>query len=98
MATVVLSPTAGVTAGGFREERLEIDLQEARDGLAEKFLGACAVQEPGRGHAGSEARALAAEHGGAVLHVRFGARGSTVEVLPLNVESLAGASRNRALA
>jgi len=99
MATVVLSPMAGVTAGGFREERLELDEHEARDGLGDRFLQACGVEEGDRDRALPETRALAVEHGAAVLHVVFGARGTMVDVLPRNVESFAGASlRNRALA
>ncbi|MCA1657619.1 MAG: serine/threonine-protein phosphatase, partial [Actinobacteria bacterium] len=98
MATVVLSPTARVTVGGFREERLELDLQEVHDGLADRFLKACGVKEPARGQTVTEAGALAARHRGAVLHVRFGARGPLAEVLPRNLETLAGASRVRAVA
>ena len=98
MATVVLSPTAGVTAGGFREERLEVDLDELQHGLAERFLKACGVDEPQLADAVAEAEAWAADHSAAVLHVRFGTRGPIVEVLPRNVESLEAASRRRALA
>ena len=98
MATVVLSPTAGVTAGGFREERLEVDLDELREGLGERFLKACGVDEPGLADAVAEARGWAASHGAVVLHVRLGIRGPIVEVLPRNVESLEAASRRRALA
>jgi hypothetical protein len=98
MATVVLSPTARVTAGGFREERLELDGHEAREGLGSGFLKACGVREHNRERADQEVRDLAAEHGAAVLHVRFGTGEPMVEVLPRNLESLAGASRKRALA
>ncbi|MGI9081879.1 MAG: SpoIIE family protein phosphatase [Thermoleophilaceae bacterium] len=98
MATVVLSPTAGVTVGGFREECLELDLHEAHDGLGDRFLEGCGVKQAGRDRAVTQARAVAAEHGAAVLHVRFGTRTPTVDVLPRNVESLAGASLSRASA
>ena len=40
----------------------------------------------------------ARSHSVAVLHVRFGARGAIVEVLPRNVESLGAVPRGRALA
>lgn len=98
MATVVLSPTAGVTAGGFREERLEIDLDELSDGLGGRFLEACGVEATQQDSALAEARAWAGAHGAAILAVRFGVRGPLVEVLPRNVESLEAASRRRALA
>jgi hypothetical protein len=98
MATVVLSPTAALTAGGFREERLEVNAEEVEEGLAERFLAACGVEDPRRSGAVAEARAWAASHQAAVLHVRFGTRGAIVEVLPRNVESLGAVSRGRVLA
>ena len=96
MATVVLIPTAGVTAGGFREERLETDVKELDNGLAERFLRACGLDDSQVESAISEGRAWAEGHGAVVLHVRFGIRGPMVEVLPRNVESLEAASRRRA--
>jgi hypothetical protein len=98
MATVVLSPTAGVTVGGFREERLEVNLEEVREGLAGRFLEACGVEESRVSHAVAEAERWASEHEAAVLHVHFGTREAVVQVLPANVEILGAASRARALA
>ena len=98
MATVVLTPTAGVTAGGFRAEQLEIDASEVPDGLAEEFLEACAVDGAERIEALAEVARLAGVHGGAVLHVELGIRGPRVDVLPRNVESLEAASRRAATA
>ncbi len=98
MATVVLSPTAGATAGGFREERLEVDRADVLDGLAEEFLEACGVEGRERAAAVAEAEKWATSHAAAVLQVCFGTRGPMVEVLPRNVESLAAASRREALA
>lgn len=95
MATVVLSPTAGVTSGGFRCEHLEVDAEEAESGLTERFLTACKVPADRLPEAAAEARALAARHGGAVLSVRFGTVDPRVEVLPHNVTSLEAASRLR---
>jgi len=95
MATVVLSPTAGVTSGGFRCEHLEVDAEEAESGLTERFLTACEVPADRLAEAAAEARALAARHGGAVLSVRFGTVDPQVEVLPHNVTSLEAASRLR---
>jgi Stage II sporulation protein E (SpoIIE) len=96
MATVLISPTAGVTSGGFRAEQLEVDAEEAENGLAERFLEACEVRTVRLHEAAAEARSLADSHGGAVLHVRFGPRGAQVEVLPRNVESLEAASQRAA--
>jgi hypothetical protein len=97
MATVLLSPTAGVTSGGFGCEHLEVDAEEAESGLTERFLTACEVPADHLSEAAAEARALAVDHGGAVLCVRFGIKGPRVEVLPQNVASLEAASRLRAV-
>jgi len=97
MATLVLSPTSGVTSGGFRSEQLEIDADEAADGLAERFLEACGVEAGRLRVASEEARALAGGYGGAVLYVRFGVPETQVEVLPRNVTTLEAASRLRAV-
>ena len=96
MATVVLTPTAGVTAGGFRAEQLEIDAAEVPEGLARDFLEACGVDGLQGEEALTEVARLADAHGGAVLHVELGLRGPRVDVLPRNVESLEAASRRAA--
>ncbi len=88
MATVVLTPTAGVTAGGFRSEQIEIDAAEAGDGIAEQLpRGVRRRRRAGAAVRRAEVAALCQTHGGAVMHVRFGMRGPQVEVLPRNVES-----------
>ena len=99
MATVVLTPTAGVTAGGFRSEQLEVDAAEARGELPRQFLEACGVAGR-RPWARLRPRSTSSHesHGGAVVHVGYGIRGPRVEVLPRNVESLEAASRRAALA
>jgi hypothetical protein len=97
MATVVLSPTAGVTVGGFREERLEVDLDEVKDGLVARFLTACGVREDRVADAEAEADAWASSHAAAVVSVRFGTKDAIVNVLPRNVETLVVA-RGQALA
>ena len=98
MATVVLTPTAGVTAGGFRSEQLEVDADDAGEGLPRQFLQACGVAEAELASAEAEIREHARVHGGAVLHVEYGIRGPRVDVLPRNVESLEAASRRAAMA
>lgn len=99
MATVVLSPVPGVTAGGFREERLEVDLAEVLNGLADRFLEACGVDASARATAVAEAQRWATSHASAVLHVRFGTRGPLVSTLPRSDESLESvSSRDRASA
>ena len=97
MATLVLTPTAGVTTGGFRCEQLEVNAEEAAGGLAERFLTACEVPADRIPEAVAEARALASAQGATVLYVRFGTVGSQVEVLPHNVTSLEAAARLRAV-
>ncbi len=92
MATVVLTPTAGVTAGGFRSEQLELDADEVGSGLGQQFLEACGCAPLDVLEATAEAEQLAAGHGGAVLHVRYGVRGPHAEALPKNVESIEAAS------
>lgn len=92
MATVVLTPTAGVTAGGFGSEQLEVDATELEDGLAERFLDACGMEGDQAREPLREARSVAQAHGGAVLHVTFGIRGPQAEVVPRNVASLEAAS------
>lgn len=98
MATVVLRPTPGVTAGGFRSEQLELDRADADDGLAERFLTACDVPRVAVAAAAAEAGALAQGYGAAVLDVRFGIRAPHVDVRPRTVESLEAASRTRIVA
>jgi len=91
MAAFLLTPTAGVTAGGFRREQLELSATEASGPLLERFLADCMVAEEQRDAARHEARALAGSYDGVVVSVSFGTR-HTVTVLPSNVESIATGS------
>ncbi len=93
MATVVLTPTAGVTAGGFRSEQLEVSSEDASDDLVRKFLAACGVAAVDSGPLVAEVHELVEVHGGAVVHVGYGISKPRVEVLPRNVESIEAASR-----
>jgi serine phosphatase RsbU (regulator of sigma subunit) len=92
MAAVVVTPTAGVTAGLFRTEQLELSARELDGPIARRFLEATGLPEHEVDAAEREARDLADRFGGVVLHVVFGNRLS-VEVLPRNVESIEAASR-----
>jgi Stage II sporulation protein E (SpoIIE) len=92
MAAVVVTPTAGVTAGLFRTEQLELSARELDGPIARRFLEATGLPEADVAAAEREARELADRFGGVVLHVVFGNRLS-VEVLPRNVESIEAASR-----
>jgi hypothetical protein len=98
MATVILTPTAGVTAGGFRSEQLEVDAAEAAGDLPMQFLEACGLDGSTASALRDETVLLAGLHGGAVLHVEYGMRGLRADVLPRNVESLEAASRRAAMA
>ena len=95
IAAVVISPTAGVTAGLFRTEQLELSARELEGPIARRFLESCGLPEHEVDAAEQEARALADRFGGVVLHVVFGNR-RRVEVLPRNVESIEAASRRAA--
>lgn len=86
MATVVVRPTSGVTAGGFRSEQLELDRSDADEGLAERFLAACEVPRVAAAAAAAEAHG----YGAAVLEVRFGIRAPHVAVRPRTAESFEG--------
>ena len=92
MAAVVVSPTAGVTAGLFRTEQLELSARELEGPIAGRFLEACGLPAYEVEDAEHDARLLAERFGGVVLHVVFGNR-LRVEVLPRNVESIEAASR-----
>jgi hypothetical protein len=92
MAAVIVSPTAGVTAGLFRTEQLELSARELEGSIARRFLEACGLPAYEVEDAEHDARLLAERFGGVVLHVVFGNR-LRVEVLPRNVESIEAASR-----
>jgi hypothetical protein len=87
-----VTPTAGVTAGLFRTEQLELSARELDGPTAGRFLEATGLPEDEIGEVEREAREVADRFGGVVLHVVFGNRLS-VEVLPRNVESIEAASR-----
>jgi hypothetical protein len=97
MAACVLSPTAGVTAGRFRTEQLEVPAADLHGPLPARFLADCGVPEEEAERALDEARAQAGRHKGAVLQVVLGNR-RTVEVLPSNVESIESALQRVAAA
>jgi stage II sporulation SpoE-like protein len=93
MAAVLLSPTEGATAGGFRAEQLELSAGELGGNVTRRFLEACDVTGEAAAGAELEAAEVARRFGGAVLNVSFGAGDRVVEVLPRNVESIEAASR-----
>jgi Stage II sporulation protein E (SpoIIE) len=96
MAVCLFTPTAGVTAGGFRTELLELSAAELDGPLPRRFLDACGAGEEEAQRALDDAAFLATRFDQVVLHVVFGNR-LTVEALPANVESIEAAAR-RALA
>jgi hypothetical protein len=97
MATCLIAPSAGATAGAFHTEQLELSSRELDSPLAQSFLSACAVPDAEASRALHEAKSVAGQFGGVVLHVVLGNR-RTVEVLPRNVESIEAASRRVAAA
>jgi serine phosphatase RsbU (regulator of sigma subunit) len=92
MAVCLISPTAGVTTGGFRSELLELSGDELDGPLARHFLAGCGVGEGEAQRALDEAARLASRFDRVILHVVFGNR-RTVEALPGNVESIEAAAR-----
>jgi Stage II sporulation protein E (SpoIIE) len=92
MATCVLTPTARVTAGGFRTEWLELTAKELEGSLLERFLDECGVPETAAAAAADDARRTATRFDGAVVSVAFGGR-RIVDVLPRNVASIESAVR-----
>jgi hypothetical protein len=92
MATCILTPTAGVTAGGFRTEQLELSATELDGPLLDRFLVECGVAEESRVDAVHDAAETARQYGGAVVSVVFGSR-RAVSVRPSNVESIETAAR-----
>jgi serine phosphatase RsbU (regulator of sigma subunit) len=96
MAALIISPTAGVTAGLFRTEQLELSARELEEPMARRFLEACGMTREDVDLAERDARTLAERFGGVVIHVVFGNR-LRAEVLPRNVESIEAASRRAAV-
>lgn len=94
MAAVVIRPADSIAAGDFRREQLEVDLDDASSGLAERFLEACKVGAAERALLAATAGRLAHEHGSAVLDVRLTPGRPEVSVLPANVVSI-GAAQGR---
>jgi hypothetical protein len=95
MATCLLTPTASVTAGGFRTEQLELSADELAGPLPDRFLDECGVPADVRADILAETARTAGKFGGAVIAVAFGSR-RTVDVLPRNVESIEAASLSAA--
>ncbi len=93
MAACLLAPTAGVIAGGFRTEQIELSAEDLDAGLGERFLEACGLPDAYVISTVEHARSETARVGAAILQVRFGTRGPQAEVLSANVESLEAASQ-----
>ena len=72
IAAVVISPTAGVTAGLFRTEQLELSTRELEGPMARRFLESCGLTEArgGRGRAGGARTRRALRRSGAPRGVR----------------------------
>ena len=93
MAACLLAPTAGVIAGGFRTEQIELSAEDLDAGLGERFLEACGVPGAYVVSTVEQARAETARVGAAIVQVRFGTRGPQADVLSGNVESFEAAAR-----
>lgn len=93
MAACLLAPTAGVIAGGFRTEQIELSAEDLDAGLGERFLAACGVPDAYVVSTVEQARGETSRVGAAIIQVRFGTRGPQADVLPSNVESFEAAAR-----
>jgi serine phosphatase RsbU (regulator of sigma subunit) len=89
MAAVIIRPDDSIAAGGLRREILEVDLEDASNGLAERFLATCKVGAAERARLAADAGRLAHAHGTATLDVTLAPGRPLVEVLPANVVSIA---------
>ena len=98
MAACLIAPDREVSARAFRTELLELGPSELHEGLAVRFLEECSVRDDAIEAAREEARKVVDQHGGAIMIVNFGVRGSRVQVLPRNVESLQAAVLRRSSA
>jgi Stage II sporulation protein E (SpoIIE) len=85
MAAVIVRPTGVIAAAGVRREQLEVDVEDASSGLAERFLAACRVGPEERATIAVTAGRLAHAHGTATIDVRLTAPRPRVEVLPSNI-------------
>lgn len=88
MAAVVIRPAGAVAGVGDRRELLEVDLEDASSGLAERFLRACHVGPAERARLAADARRLADEHGSAVLEVAFSSPRPVARATPSNVRRI----------
>ncbi len=95
MAAVLMRPSSVLTTPGVRRELLEVDLDDASSGLAERFLEACWVGPAERALLAATAGRLAYQHGTAVLDVALTSPRPRVEVLPGNVVSIGVAGQSR---
>jgi hypothetical protein len=81
-----------MAAAGIRREQLEVDVEDASSGLAERFLAACRVGPAERAAIATTAAEAAREHGTATIDVRMTAPRPEVEVLPGNVVNIKAAA------
>lgn len=81
MAAMILCPVAAAAGGRPRTEQLEVQADELRGGVAERFLGACGLSADAVQAAESECRAAMPREGRAVLEVTYGVGGPTAQVL-----------------
>jgi hypothetical protein len=88
MAAVLIRPRDSITAGGPRREQIEVDLDDAANGLVERFLEACKVGPAERARIASEAGRVAHAHGTALVDVRLEPGRPVVEIEPLRVMDL----------
>ena len=88
MAAVLIRPRDSIAAGGSRREQIEVDLDDASNGLVERFLEACKVGPAERARIASEAGRVAHANGTALVDVRLEPGRPVVSVAPTNVLDL----------
>lgn len=84
MVALVMRPTGLAAVTDERREQLEVNANEARTGLAQRFAEVCGVAYPESLRVAAEAERQALEHGAALMDVRYGASGPTrTSILPM---------------
>jgi hypothetical protein len=96
MAACLFTVEGDAEVPPFRHEELEVRREDVADGVVERFLDACGVDD--HEAVAAATRDTVEVFGGAILGVSIGAGAPAAEVHPANVETLASADARRTAA